>query len=95
MPCLDQLRVTLEMQRSTRFDMSASAEEEYVEKIDLETYIQLMLIVPVLESRAAVLSDLATEVIPDTRATSTPQTTVTDKGKGILCPLPRNSTNKP
>lgn len=36
---LDQLRVTLEAWRSIRFDVYASAEEEYVEEIDLETFL--------------------------------------------------------
>lgn len=32
---LDQLGVTLKMRRSTCFDISAFAEEEYIEEIDL------------------------------------------------------------
>lgn len=56
-PGLDQLCVNLERRRSTRFDVSASTKEEYVEEIDLATFIQSMLVVPSLEPRAATPSD--------------------------------------
>lgn len=39
-PGLDQLCVSLETRRSTYFNVLASVEEEYVEEIDLATFIQ-------------------------------------------------------
>lgn len=75
------------MQRSTRFDVSASTEEEYFEEIDLAMFIQPMLIIPALEPRAATLSDLAIEVISATEAASVLRATVT--GKGIYVSPPK------
>lgn len=48
-PGLDQLGISLVMRRYTSFDVSTSAKEEYVEEIDLVTYIKSMLIVSSLE----------------------------------------------
>lgn len=48
-PGLDQLCVTLEARRSTGFDVSAFVAEEYVEEIDLDTFIQAMLTRQALE----------------------------------------------
>lgn len=73
MPGLDQLRVNLEAQRSTRFDVSTFVEEEYVEEIDMATFIQSMLIVPSLESRAATPSNPTLEVILTVEVASTPR----------------------
>lgn len=60
-PGLDQLSVTLEMGRFTDFDILASAEEGYMEEIDLATYIQSMLMVRALEPRGAPLLEPANE----------------------------------
>lgn len=64
MPSLDQLCVSLETRKSTCFHVLASIQEEYVEEINLVTYIQSMLIVPSLEVRVAAPSDRTLEVTP-------------------------------
>lgn len=90
-PGLDQLCVSLEMQRSTQFDVSASREEEYVEETDMATFIQSMLIVSSLEPRGASLSDRRTEVISVNETVSTPQATAIAKGKGIYVAPPKKT----
>lgn len=80
---LDQLPVSLKTQKSTRFIVSASIEEECVEEIGLTTFIQSMLVAPSLELREAVLTDLVPEVIPAVEAVSAPQATAAHKRKGV------------
>lgn len=83
---LDQLRVSLETRRSTRFDVSSSIEEEYVEEIDLAIFIQAMLVKPALVPRVIIPPGPAVEMI---LAVSTLWATVADKGKGVYVPSPR------
>lgn len=85
-PSLDQLRITLENQISTRFDVSASAEEEYVEEIDLDTFIQAMLTEAASEPRKTIPLSPVPETIPATEAVSTSQATAIDKGKRFYIP---------
>lgn len=88
-PGLDQLRINLDKRRSTRSDVSASVEGEYVKEIDLATFIQSMLVVPALEPKAVISLGPATRECPAVEAISTPQATAADKIKYIYVPLPK------
>lgn len=69
-PGLDQLCITLEARRSTRFDVSTSAEEEYVEEIHLDIFIYAMLTRPALEPSMTISPSPKPETIPGVEAVS-------------------------
>lgn len=88
-PGLDQLCISLEMRRFSRLDVLASVEEEYVEKIDLATFILSMLVARALEPRAVIPPGPAPEVTWPSRPSVPPQEAVVDKGKGVYVPSPK------
>lgn len=58
-----------------------------MEEINLADYIQVMLIAPSLEPRAAVSIKPLTELMPTVQMSGAPQAAATDKGKGLLIPF--------
>lgn len=82
--------------RSTRFDVSASAEEEYVEEIGMTMFIQSMLIGPSLEPRAIAPSHRTPEVTLAVEAAGKPLAAAIDKGKGaFVSPLKKMRPARP
>lgn len=95
-PGLDQLHATLEARRSTRFDLSASAEEEYVEEIDLDTFSRAMLMRPTLEPGRIIPPSPEPESIPNAETVNGPRASGVDKGKGIyLAPSKKAQVMRP
>lgn len=88
-PGLDQLCISLEMRRFSRLDVLASVEEEYVEKIDLATFILSMLVARALEPRAVIPPGPAPEVTWPSRPSVPHRKLSLTRAKGFMFPLPR------